>query len=192
MVNDRLYRLKELLLSWRGIGMQALIQGLEVAKTTVKRDVEALRDWFNDPIARAGLPGSYFIQSETQHNSRWVAKRSELTELWFSSDEAVALPTVRPPLVSIEPGILGPKLKPLPDKLNRLLESYGHYIDIANSRIKATQPGKRRLMIESFQAARRGTLEHDRPRMMHFNRHDGEECRTQVQRAQLPTLGRYV
>ncbi|MEY4735993.1 MAG: hypothetical protein RL302_312, partial [Pseudomonadota bacterium] len=50
MLNDRLYRLKELLLARPGIDMHGLIEELEVAKATVKRDIEALRDRFDTPI----------------------------------------------------------------------------------------------------------------------------------------------
>lgn len=51
MLNDRLYKLKELLLARPGITMQDMITELDVVKTTIKRAIEALRDCFDTLIA---------------------------------------------------------------------------------------------------------------------------------------------
>lgn len=192
MLDDQQRPLKEQSMSWCGFCMRYSIQGLKVAKTSLNRGIDVLRNRFSSPIACSRFPCTYFSQSRAQGNNRWTVKRLGPTGIRLSLDEATALPTVRPLLVDIEPGILSPKLKPLTDKLNRLLDSYGNSVDTINSRIKATQAGKRRLVIVSFQSATRGTLDRKRLRMTHFNRHDGKECRTRVQRAQLRALGRYV
>ena len=180
MRNDRLYQLKDLLLSRPGIGMQDLIHELEVTKATVKRDIEALRDRFDTPIVYDRFHGGYFIHTVQEDTSRRAVKRSELPGLWFSSDEAFALLAAQQLLASIEPGILGSKLKPLTDKLNRLLESNGHSIDTVNSRVKVTQAGKRRMVIESFQTVARATLERKRLLLTHFNRQDGKSQQREV------------
>ena len=83
MRNDRLYQLKDLLLSRPGIGMQDLIHELEVTKATVKRDIEALRDRFDTPIVYDRFHGGYFIHTVQEDTSRRAVKRSELPGLWF-------------------------------------------------------------------------------------------------------------
>ena len=113
MLNDRLYKLKELLQSRPGIGMQDLMNEMEVAKATVKRDIEALRDRFDTPIVFDRFHGGYRIEAVKVDPSRRAVKRTELPGLWFSSDEAFALLTAQQLLTTIEPGMLGPKLKPL-------------------------------------------------------------------------------
>ncbi len=180
MLNDRLYKLKELLLSRPGINMQDMITELEVAKATVKRDIEALRDRFDTPIVYDRFSGGYRIEVVKQDTSRRSVKNAELPGLWFSSDEAFALLTAQQLLTTIEPGMLGPKLKPLMDKLNRLLASSGHPADAVNSRIKVSQSGKRKLGIESFQVVARATLERKRLVMSHFNRERGERMQREV------------
>lgn len=106
--------------------------------------------------------GWYRIEVVKEDTSRRAVKKAELPGLWFSSDEAFALLTAEQLLTTIEPGILGPKLKPLMDKLNRLLESSGHAADAVNSRIKISPSGKRKLRIEPFQVVARATLERKR------------------------------
>jgi predicted DNA-binding transcriptional regulator YafY len=180
MLSDRLYKLKELLLSRPYIGMQALISEMEVAQATVKRDIEALRDRFDTPIVYDRFHGGYRIETVKVDPSRRAVNRTELPGLWFSSDEAFALLTAQQLLTTIEPGMLGPKLKPLTDKLNRLLESSGHSMEAVNSRIKVSQSGKRRLGMESFQVVARATLERKRLTMVHFNRQRGESMVREV------------
>lgn len=180
MLNDRLYRLKELLLARPGIDMHGMIKELEVAKATVKRDIEALRDSFDTPIIYDRFSGGYRIEIVKQDTTRRAVKNAELPGLWFSADEAFALLTAQQLLTTIEPGMLGPKLKPLTDKLNRLLESSGHPADAVNSRIKVSQSGKRKLGIESFQVVARATLERKRLAMSHFNRERGDRMQREV------------
>jgi predicted DNA-binding transcriptional regulator YafY len=180
MLNDRLYKLKELLLARPGIDMQGLIAELEVAKATVKRDIEALRDRFDTPIVYDRFNGGYRIEVVKQDTTRRAVKNAELPGLWFSADEAFALLTAQQLLTTIEPGMLGPKLKPLTDKLNRLLESSGHAADAVSTRIKVSQSGKRKLGIESFQVVARATLERTRLSMSHFNRERGERLQREV------------
>ena len=180
MLTDRLYKLKELLQSRPGIGMQDLMNEMEVAKATVKRDIEALRSRFDTPIVFDRFHGGYQIEAVKVDASRRAVKRTELPGLWFSSDEAFALLTAQQLLTTIEPGMLGPKLKPLTDKLNRLLESSGHPVDAVNSRIKVSQSAKRRLGMDSFQVVARATLERKRLTMSHFNRDRGEHIKREV------------
>ena len=124
MQNDRLYQLKELLLSRPGIGMDALTAAMEVSKATVKRDIAALRDRFDTPIAYDRFMAGYRIELAQQDNTRRAVKKAELPGLWFSADEAFALLTTQQLLSTIEPGMLGTKLKPLMDKINHLLRTY--------------------------------------------------------------------
>jgi len=180
MLNDRLYKLKELLQNRPGISMQDLINEMEVAKATVKRDLEALRSRFDIPIIFDRFHGGYSIEAVKEDPTRRAVKRAELPGLWFSSDEAFALLTAQQLLSTIEPGMLGPKLKPLTDKLNRLLASSGHPVDAVNSRIKVSQSGKRRLRIEVFQVVARATLERKRLTMSHFKRQTGERIAREV------------
>jgi predicted DNA-binding transcriptional regulator YafY len=180
MLNDRLYRLKELLLARPGIDMQGLMAAMEVAKATVKRDIEALRDRFDTPIVYDRFSGGYRIEVFTKDASRRPVKSAELPGLWFSADEAYALLTAQQLLTTLEPSLLGPKLKPLTEKLNRLLESSGHPADAIASRIKVSQSGKRKLGIEAFQVVARATLGQKRLAMMHFNRERGDHTQREV------------
>lgn len=180
MLNDRLYKLKELLLSRPDISMQELVTALEVAKATVKRDIEALRDRFDTPIVYDRFAGGYRIETVKQDTARRAIKNAELPGLWFNDDEAFALLTAQQLLTTLAPGMLEPKLKPLTDKLNRILAHSGYPADAVNARIKVTTSGKRKLGIQAFQVVARATLERKRLAMSHFNRQRGEHLQRQV------------
>ena len=100
---------------------------LEASPATVKRGIEALRDRFDMPIEYDRFERGYFIRGRHDEKAAGRApKTAELPGLWFNAEEALALLTLQQVLAQTEPQLFGPRLKPLQDKLARLLESGGH------------------------------------------------------------------
>jgi predicted DNA-binding transcriptional regulator YafY len=177
MPNDRLYKLNTLIQARPGISLQEIMSALEVSRATAKRDIEALRDRFDTPIVYDRNQGGYRIDADQMASG---TRSAHLPGLWFSPDEAYALITAQQLLTSLEPGLIGPRLRPLTDKLNKLLASAGHPVEAINSRIKVSPAGKRRLELDAFQVVASATLQNKRLRFHHFNRQTGERLVREV------------
>ena len=177
MASDRLYKLSSLIHDRPGIDLQAIMSVLEVSRATAKRDIEALRDRFDTPIVYDRDLGGYRIDAGQLGRGTQVA---QLPGLWFSPEEAYALLTAQQLLNTLEPGLLGPRLKPLTDKLNKLLSLAGHSVEAVHTRIKVSPTGKRRLKLDAFQVIAAATLQRRRLRFQHYNRQNGERSERQV------------
>lgn len=177
MASDRLYKLNSLIQDSPGISLQAIMNALEVSRATAKRDIEALRDRFDTPIVYDRDVGGYRIDPSQLGQGAQVA---QLLGLWFSPEEAYALLTAQQLLSSLEPGLIGPRLKPLTDKLNKLLSSAGHSVEAVQTRIKVSPAGKRRLKLDAFQLIAAATLQRKRLRFSHYNRQTGERSERKV------------
>lgn len=186
MQSERLYKLKDLLASKSSQSLQDLQQRLEVSPATVKRMIQALRDRFDMPIVYDRHLGGYRLDAnDPARQSGPGTKTAELPGLWFSPDEALALLTVQQLLSELEPGFLEPKLRPLRQKLNRMLESAGHSLDAVQQRIRVLPAGKRRINQADFQVVAKATLEKKRLRIVHLNRDRAEELLREVSPQQL-------
>ncbi len=163
---DRLYSYKTLFTGRRAVPRDEILNKLEISPATFKRDLAKLRDRLNIPIVFDRDLGGYRI--ETQGN------REELPGLWFSHDEALALLTIQYMLDQLEPGLLGPKLKPLQKRLDDLLGSQGIDAQTLAERIRLVHAGKRRLHLKAFELVSKATLERSRIKVHHFNRQNGK------------------
>lgn len=177
MANDRLYRLNALIQSRPGISLQDIMSSLEFSRATAKRDIETLRDRFDTPIVYDRDAGGYRLDPTQLGQGTQVA---QLPGLWFSPDEAYALLTAQQLVSALEPSLLGPRLKPLTEKLNKLLASAGHTVEAVQSRVKVSPAGKRRLKLDAFQAIARATLQRKRLKFSHYNRQNGERSERYV------------
>jgi biotin operon repressor len=113
----RLYRYKSLLSGRNAVSTAKLMAELEISHATFKRDIAKLRDQLHVPIVFDRNYGGYRIEQGSPEN--------ELPGLWFSQDELLALLTIQNMLSQLEPGLLGPKLKPLQLRLAVMLEKQG-------------------------------------------------------------------
>jgi predicted DNA-binding transcriptional regulator YafY len=76
--------------------------------------------------------------------------------------------------VQLEPGLLGPKLKPLQKRLDDMLASQGLDTATLTQRVRAVHAGKRRLTLTSFETVAKATLERKQVQIEHLNRQNGE------------------
>jgi predicted DNA-binding transcriptional regulator YafY len=73
-------------------------------------------------------------------------------------------------ITELEPGLLGPKLQPLQERLADLLASEGVDATALTKRVRAVHAGKRRLELKSFQVLAEATLERKQLHITHYNR----------------------
>jgi predicted DNA-binding transcriptional regulator YafY len=94
----------------------------------------------------------------------------ELPGLMFTHKELLALLTIHNMITELEPGLLGPKLQPLQERLADLLASEGVDATALTKRVRAVHAGKRRLELKSFQMLAEATLERKQLHVTHYNR----------------------
>lgn len=163
---DRLYSYKTLFTGRRAVPRHEILSKLEISPATFKRDLAKLRDRLNMPIVFDRDLDGYRLESQIN--------REELPGLWFSHDEALALITIQNMLDQLEPGLLGPKLKPLQKRLDELLGSKGIDAQTLAQRVRLVHAGKRRLHLKSFELTAKATLERHQIKVHHFNRQTGK------------------
>lgn len=162
----RLYRYKELFSGRRAMSAQALRDVLEISPATLKRDIAKLRDQLHVPIRFDRERAGYVMDGG--HSD------SELPGLWFSPEEILALVTIQQLLAQLAPGILGPKLKPLQDRLAELMARHGLTHDDVGRRIRLVHAGRRLPQAQCFEAVAAATMGRKRFQARHFNRQTGK------------------
>jgi predicted DNA-binding transcriptional regulator YafY len=173
----RLIRYAELLSSRRLLTKQELMDKLEISLATFKRDIAKLRDQMNVPIVFDRELGGYRLDN--------TSARTELPGFWFSQDEILALLTIQSMIGELEPGLLGPKLKPLNDRLNTILTSQGLDPAVLTQRVRLLQAGKRRMPLKSIETVAKATLERKQVKVLHFNRQNGAKAERIISPQQL-------
>ncbi len=163
---DRLYSYRTLLSGRRAVPRDEILSKLEISPATFKRDLAKLRDRLNIPVVFDRDLGGYHLDN--------TDTRQELPGLWFSQDEILALLTIQNMIEQLEPGLLGPKLKPLQQRLDVMLNGQGLTTDTMSQRVLLVQAGKRRLKLKCFEHIAKATLERKQIKINHFNRQSGK------------------
>lgn len=174
---DRLYSYRTLLTGRRAVPRHEILSKLEISLATFKRDLAKLRDRLNIPIIFDRDLGGYKLEV--------ADSREELPGLWFSQEEILALLTIQNMIGQLEPGILGPKLKPLQKRLDEMLTSQGLNSQTLAQRVRLVHAGKRRLQLKSFEIVAKATLERLQLKITHFNRQSGETLQRIISPQQL-------
>ncbi len=173
---DRLYQYKTLLSSRRVMSREDIMQRLEISLATFKRDIAKLRDRLHTPIIFDRELGGYRLEQSDS---------AELPGLWFSQDEMLALMTIQSMIEQLEPGLLGPKLKPLQKRLDEMLSSQGLAAATLTQRIRAVHAGKRQLPLTCFETLAKATLKRKQVQIAHLNRQTGQTLQRDISPQQL-------
>ena len=159
---DRLYSYRTLLTGRRAVPRDEILQKLEISLATLKRDLSKLRDRLNFPVVFDRDLGGYRLDI--------TDTRQELPGLWFSQDEVLALLTIQNMLEQLEPGLLGPKLKPLQKRLDEMLIGQGMSAETLSQRVRVVHAGKRNLKLKCFEQIAHSTLHRKQIKVQHYNR----------------------
>jgi predicted DNA-binding transcriptional regulator YafY len=162
---DRLYSYRTLLTGRRAVPRDEILNKLEISPATFKRDLAKLRDRLNIPVVFDRDLGGYRLDT--------TDARQELPGLWFSQDEVLALLTIQNMLEQLEPGLLGPKLKPLQKRLDEMLTGQGMNSETLSQRVRLVHAGKRNLKLKCFEQIAHSTLHRKQINIHHFNRQSG-------------------
>jgi hypothetical protein len=133
----------------KAVPKSEILKRLEISPATFKRDLTMFRDRLNTPILYDRDLGGYKLENPDA--------LQQLPGLWFSQEEALALMTIQTMIGQLEPGLLGPKLKPLQTRLNKILETQGADANVLSERIRVVHAGKRRMPLKSFELVAKAT-----------------------------------
>jgi predicted DNA-binding transcriptional regulator YafY len=163
---DRLYRYKTLLSHRRAMTAAELMETLEISLATFKRDIAKLRDRLGTPIVFDKDLGGYRLDANPG--------TTELPGLWFSQTEILALMTIQNMIEQLDPGLLGPKLKPFRKRLDDMLTRQGLDPQKLTQRVRAVHAGKRRMHLAAFETIAKATFERKQIKIVHTNRQKAE------------------
>lgn len=145
---DRLYQLKNWLDSGRCLGRDFLLAKLEVSYSTLKRDLELLRNRLNAPVVFDPVQRGWRLDTSSQP----VGTQYELPGLWRSAEEIHALLTMQHLLANLDAGgLLVPHIEPLVKRLNQLLVKGALKPDELARRIRVRTVGARNVHLPHFQ-----------------------------------------
>lgn len=102
---ERFYKIDQMISDGRLVTFQQLLEALEVARATLRRDLEYMRNRLNAPIVYDRLAGGYRFEKAQPK----IGAQYELPGLWFSSAEIHALLTMQHLLANLEPGASLPR-----------------------------------------------------------------------------------
>lgn len=174
---DRLYRYKTLLSHRRAVPREDILAELEISPATFKRDIAKLRDRLGTPIVFDRDLGGYRLGTPQD--------ATELPGFWFTQDEILALMTIQSMIEQLDPGLLGPKLKPLRKRLDVMLTHQGLDPQQLTQRVRAVSAGKRRMPMAAFETIAKATFERKQLRVAHHNRVNGQTVERDISPQQL-------
>lgn len=167
--SERFRRIIRLLKDRKVVSRDAFLADLEVSRATFKRDLEYLRDRMAAPILWDAEAGGYRLASQDGEPQNY-----ELPGLWLNSGELYALLAMEQLLEGVQPGLLGPHVRPLRDRIRRLIEVGEHSAEEVGRRIRVLEIGSRQVEPECFQALATAVLSRRRLRIRHYSRVRGE------------------
>jgi predicted DNA-binding transcriptional regulator YafY len=168
--SERFHKIIRLLKDRRVVSRDAFLDALQVSRATFKRDLEYLRDRMDAPIQWDADAGGYSLATEAGQPQNY-----ELPGLWLNAGELYALLAMEQLLDGLQPGLLGPHVRPLRDRIRRLIEVGDHSAEEVGRRVRVLEVGSRLVEPECFQVLASAVLSRRRLRILHYNRVRGEK-----------------
>ena len=164
---ERFYKIQALLKRPRGTTMRELQSALDVSRSTLCRDLDYLRDRLGVPIAWHAKLQAYRLDG--------ASGDQELPGIWFSEREIHALLSMMELINQLEPaGLLAPRIGPLKERLNKLLEEGTGSAKEAVKRIRILPMAQRPVETELFQTLVDALIHRKRLKIRHLGRRTGQ------------------
>lgn len=164
---ERFYKIQALLKRPRGTTMRELQDALDVSRSTLCRDLDYLRDRLGVPIAWNPKLQVYRLDG--------TSGDQELPGIWFSEQEIHALLSMMELINQLEPaGLLAPRIGPLKERLNKLLEEGTGSAKEAVKRIRILPMAQRPVEAELFQTLVDALIHRKRLKIRHLGRRTGQ------------------
>ncbi|MCK5914553.1 MAG: YafY family transcriptional regulator [Deltaproteobacteria bacterium] len=168
--SERFYRIDMLLNRKTAVPLTQFIEELEVSRSTVKRDIEYMRDRLNAPIVWDHSLRGYRYGTQLEGFPQF-----SLPGLWFNESELYALLSMESLLTNLQPGLLAPHLAPLKKRIHTLLRSGEHSAEDITGKVKILHFAPRPVLKRHFPLIMTALLERQRFSMLHYNRGADEQ-----------------
>ena len=163
--SERFHKIIRLLKDRKVVSRDAFLAALEVSRATFKRDLEYLRDRMDAPILWDAEFGGYRLAT-----ADGAPQNYELPGLWLNAGELHALLAMEQLLDGLQPGLLGPHVRPMRDRIRRLIEVGDHSAEEVGRRIRVLEVGSRPVEPDCFQSLASAVLSRRRLRITHYSR----------------------
>lgn len=161
---ERIFRIHSLLRGKTPVSTQRLMRETDVSASSIKRDIEYMRDFMNAPILYDRADNRYYYDPN--------APEFELPGLWFNASELYALLATEQLLEAVQPGFLSPYLGPLKGRIRKLLQQSGHAADTVAARVRLQPIANRIVDEQTFGAVAGATLQ---AQALHMRYHGREK-----------------
>ena len=173
---ERLLKIQRILETGTVVSTQDFLSVLEVSRATFRRDLDFLRDRLGVPVVWDTDACGYRIEVKEGDS-----KAHNLPGFWLNDKEIIGLLTVIQVLDEFEPEtLIGEKIKPLRDRLERLLEQDKFSSDDIRRRIHISRVGGRKPSAKHFQVIAYALMKHKRLCIQHFSRLNSQTTEREI------------
>jgi predicted DNA-binding transcriptional regulator YafY len=174
---ERIYKIKNMLRQGRLVSFAAMQSSLEVSRSTLKRDLDYMRNRMHIPIEYDREAGGYSLDKSAAS----AGQSHELPGLWFSPSEIHALLTMQHLLTALDAGgVLAPHIEPLMTRLNALLGSAQNDAQEVRKRVHIITLARRQVQAEHFQTVGTALLQRKQLAITYTARHNNQTTQREV------------
>jgi len=171
---QRIYKLHSVISSRRHpVSRSTLEQKLECSRATVKRIIQEMKLYFNAPLEYDRERNGYYYDTQN-------GKTFELPGVWFNAAELHALLTTQQLLEQAQPGLLDGHLKPLRERIEKLLAAGQHDSGEIAKRVRILRMSGRSMSSEQFQTVAGALLQRKRLAIRYHGRGNDTETRREI------------
>ena len=155
------------------VSRSTLEQELECSRATVKRIIQEMKLYFNAPLEYDRERNGYYYDTR-------AGQTFELPGVWFNESELHALLTTQQLLEQLQPGLLGSHLKPIKERVEKLLAAGQHDSSEIAKRVRILRMSGRRMSSEQFQTVAGALLQRKRLAIRYHGRGNDIETRREI------------
>ena len=172
---QRIYKLHRVISSRRHpIPRTTLEQKLECSRATVKRIIREMKLYFNAPLEYDRERNGYY------YNNTQDGQTFELPGVWFNAAELHALLATHQLLEQMQPGLLDSHLKPIKERVEKLLAAGQHDSGEIARRVRILRMAGRNTSSEHFQTVAGALLQRKRLAIRYHSRSDDAETQREI------------
>ena len=165
----RVFEIERLIKARGHVGMQTLLEELEVSRATLKRDLDYLRDRLGSPIVYDRFLGGYRFDDSRRGG------RHELPGLWFDERELYSLLMTHQLLGELDPqGMIARHLEPLTERITQILGREEVEVRAVMERVRIVSVAWRAVPSRFFELVCQATLQRRRVHLRYTSRGRGE------------------
>jgi len=171
---QRIYKLHQVIAAHRmPVPHRVLQEKLECSRATVTRVIEEMRLHFNAPLKYDRERNGYFYDLKD-------GEVFELPGVWFNAAELHALLTTQQLLEQVQPGLLDSHLKPIKERVEKLLAAGQLDGGEIAKRVRILRMGGRNASSEHFQTVAGALLRRKRLAIRYHSRSDDTESQREI------------